>query len=138
MVQALDDPRVEIEGLIHKGTRTPCGGIALDGNQILQRVGNPVQRAPIVAGGNFLFGSVGLLQCQIARDCSVSVELRADFCAAFEIAFCEFDGRKLARADSGAKFADGEIENVVSQHGLARGPFCVWRNVDCLFARGEF
>ena len=63
-----------------------------------------MKRAAIVAGGDFFFRCLRLLQRQLARECSVSVELGTESLAAVEIAFCELDRRELARSNALAEF----------------------------------
>ena len=86
----------------------PAGGADARGvDQVLGAVGNAVQRAAVVPGGNLLFGAAGFTQSEIGADGNERMQFRIERLDAFQGGPGEFDGRDLPPLDQRRDFGDG-------------------------------
>ena len=97
--QARDDRCIHINDAIFERRGAPSGRIALRGVEIFYAPGNSVQRAAIVACGDFLIGLPGLAHGQVFGDGHGAEQLRIQALQAREIHFRQLDGSRLLRAN---------------------------------------
>ena len=112
-----DDGGVVIEHLIFVGLCAPGCGQAFYGEQIFCGIWNAVQRAAIVSALDFFFGGVGFGKRNFGSEAGVGVELGPEFFGAVEIGFGEVHGRERFGLNALCKFAGGQKEDFIVEHG---------------------
>ena len=115
--QPADDGGVLGGNAIPKDFRTAGGSYALGIDQVLGRVGNAVQRTPVVSLGNLIFGEACLTQREIRAHGNERMQLLLERLDAFQGGLGEFDGRDFPPLDQRGGPGDGIT---VQQRG---GPF---------------
>ena len=94
LIESLDDGGVVVEVLRFEAAGAPCGGIALDREQVLASPRNSVQRSPVVAGGDLGVGLSSLFERPLLRERNDEVQSWIEALEAREVHL-----RELERVD---------------------------------------
>jgi len=117
-----------------EGSSAPLSGIALDGEEVFDAVGDAVQGAADFAGLDFFIGLGGLLESKFLGKGGDADEFGAELLEAGEIDLGEFDAGDLSGPDEMAEFGDGEEGDVLVFGGSLEGDF---GGLDVDFDRAE-
>src|SRR5262249_7973876 len=99
-MKMFDDGSIVVEDLSGVRLGAPGGVDAFGGEEILCGVRDAVQRAAVMAPGDFLLCGFGLRHGEFRSEASVGVEARTELFGAVEEELGEVDRRKLFGLDA--------------------------------------